>query len=195
MRRAQQDDYIGTPHIEKKRADVTTEEESANNSAAQNGTGSTDGEDTEDQGRIPMEETTDTQDDEKEVIFNEKDDTREITESEPSEILQDDQGYYRVVKGQRVNLKDPGQYILNNNYKQDKNLDTKQQIDRTINRMKQEGRWPNSPEIQYESNADAVRDVLSADDTGELEELLEKADEQTLLEVYNNMLKDLNKGN
>ena len=274
MRRAHQDDYIGTPHIEKKRADVTTEEESADKLDAQDGTGSTDREDTEDQGRIPLEETTDTQDDEKEVILNEEENTREVAESKPEDvetlrdgqeqeriqgpseddttlveepidynkhdpiiidfperfkieeqdpldvynndrlstpqdivdpveevivdeeglkILRDNQGYYKVVNGRRVSLIDPDQERLNNQYKREQQAkNTRDQIDQTIQKMKDEGRWPNSPE--YDSDKDVIRDLLAQDVNGELEDLLEQADESTLKVVYDEILKDL-KGN
>jgi len=221
MRRAQQDDYISTPHIEKKRADVTTEEESTDDSGTQDGTGSTDEEDTEDQGRIPLEETTDIQEVEEQIDYNEhepivvekQDDPLDvynddrlstpqdiadpieevIVDEEGLKILRDNEGYFKVVNGRRVTLIDPDQERLNNQYKREQQAkNTRDQIDQTIQKMKDEGRWPNSPE--YDSDKDVIRDLLARDINGELEDLLEKADESTLKVVYDEILKDL-KGN
>ena len=217
MKKAQEDDYIPAPTGE---INDDKTQESADKLDAQDGTGSTDGEDTEDQGRVPVEETANTQDSEKEVIVNEKDDTGEITESEPedvetlrdgqdregiqgpseddsivveevivdpveeTEILTDNKGTYILMPDGNRRYIDPAQKELNNKYK----------IDETIRKMKAQGRWPNPPssDDEVDSVKDVIRDIIEKDVDGELSELLEKADQKTLDEVYRNIINDFN---
>jgi len=79
---------------------------------------------------------------------------------------------------------DPAQKELNNKYK----------IDETIRKMKAQGRWPNPPssDDEVDSVKDVIRDIIEKDVDGELSELLEKADQKTLDEVYRNIINDFN---
>ena len=116
---------------------------------------------------------------------------------DPQRIYQDEEtgAYYRMVNGQRKFIIDPGQILVNQQFKEEK-YGTREKIDSTIAKMKEEGRWPNAPETTYDTEADAIRDIMKNDKDGELEELLEKADQKTLQDVYDEMLKDMNpKGN
>jgi len=79
--------------------------------------------------------------------------------------------------------------------RQQKSADTKNQISQTIDRMKTEGRWPNPPASPTERDSvkDVIREVLNNDIDGELSELLEKADSETLDDVYRKIIEDLKK--
>lgn len=121
----------------------------------------------------------------------------ELSEKIGQPVHRDENGFYTLnQEGDKNYVVDPEQQKLNATWKEAKKLEnTKDQIDKTIMKMKQEGRWPNSPDSIYESEADVIRDIMANDKSGELEDLLDKADEKTLKEVYDEMLKDLNKGN
>ena len=128
-------------------------------------------------------------------------DEPEIVEPEPQAdehgLYQDEQGTYTVEEstGRKKYLIDPQQYIENNRMRQQKSADTKNQISQTIDRMKTEGRWPNPPASPTERDSvkDVIREVLNNDIDGELSELLEKADSETLDDVYRKIIEDLKK--
>ena len=65
--------------------------------------------------------------------------------------------------------------------------ETKIKIEEVVSKMKAEGLWPNSP---VPTERVAIREVLNADKTGELEDLLEKADPDTRREVYNTIINE-----
>jgi hypothetical protein len=125
----------------------------------------------------------------------------EIVEPEPQAdehgLYKDEQGTYTVEEstGRKKYLIDPQQYIENNRMRQQKSADTKNQISQTIDRMKTEGRWPNPPTSPTERDSvkDVIREVLNNDIDGELSELLEKADSETLDDVYRKIIEDLKK--
>ena len=77
----------------------------------------------------------------------------------------------------------------NKKYKEAEQKDTRSRINSVVEKMKDEGRWPNSP-VEMPTEREAIREVLSKDD-GELAELLEKADQDTLEEVYKEIIKDI----
>jgi hypothetical protein len=119
-------------------------------------------------------------------------DIEELPE-EYQQIFEDDQGQYYVDvhTGERRYVVNKEQQELNRKSREKKRDDERKKIEKVVERMKEEGRWPNSP-IQVPTERDAIREVIDADTTGELSELLEKADEHTLEEVYREIIKDLN---
>lgn len=90
------------------------------------------------------------------------------------EVFEDSQGKYTIDTrtGQRKYLIDQYQYELNKKAKQKRNLDT------VINRMKKDGYWPT---VGNERASER-----------KIEEMLAKADQKTLDEVYAEITKDLN---
>ena len=115
-----------------------------------------------------------------------EDDGAGVSEPEPEpepEVLTDNKGSYVVLPDGNRRYIDPAQKELNNKYK----------IDETIKKMKEQGRWPNPPEntSDIDSAKDVIREIINNDTDGELSELLEKADQKTLDEVYRNIITDL----
>lgn len=102
---------------------------------------------------------------------------------EEAELQNDSKGtFYISAEGHKKYI-DPMQKELNTKYK----------IDKTIEAMKAQGRWPNPPEspTDRDSIKDLIRDVLDKDTDGKLGELLENANQSTLEEVYKNIVTDL----
>ena len=64
----------------------------------------------------------------------------------------------------------------------------KTQIAEVVEIMKKEGRWPNPP---TPTERPLLKDIIEADDTGKLEQILEDADDETLQKVYKEMIKDI----
>ena len=62
---------------------------------------------------------------------------------------------------------------------------TKQQIDKVVKKMKDEGMWLN-PLFNRACPLDFA--IPESDKSGELEKLLDKADDDTLAQVYRNLL-------
>ena len=81
------------------------------------------------------------------------------------------------------------QIELNNIARERREQEAKTKIEQVVSRMKEEGRWPNPPAPTERVALDAI---LSADESGELTELLEKADENTLKEVYSQLIDEVN---
>lgn len=81
------------------------------------------------------------------------------------------------------------QIDLNQKAKERREQEAKEQIEQVVTRMKEEGRWPNPPSPTERVALDAI---LDADDTGQLTELLERADENTLKEVYTQLIEEVN---
>ena len=124
----------------------------------------------------------------------------EVTE----ELVADEDGMFKDEKGTfvldegggRKYLIDPQQYTENNRMRRKRSEEeNRKQIEQTIDKMKDEGRWPNPPESPTERDSvkDVIREVLDKDKDGQLSELLEKANQQTLDEVYRKIIQDLEK--
>jgi len=64
-----------------------------------------------------------------------------------------------------------------------RNIAAKDKVDTTINKMKADGQWPDSS-----GNNMAIETLIEADQTGELRDLINKADGETLREVLNKLL-------
>ena len=114
----------------------------------------------------------------------------EIEEEDKTEyegLYEDTQGFYTVdASGARNYSIDPDQEKLNRKAKQIQQ--TQKQIDKVVTRMKEEGRWPNPPTPTERPSLDQI---LESDKSGELEKLLDKADDDTLAQVYQAILSDM----
>ena len=122
------------------------------------------------------------------------------TESEPEPVVEqakevfisDDTGSYflNTMTGERTYPVNPEQVKVNMQYKQSEQQRTRADIERVVSKMKEQGIWPNPPESTTKFD---MKDAIEADTTGRLEELLAKADEDTLHTVYKAMIADINK--
>ena len=114
----------------------------------------------------------------------------EIKEEDKTEyegLYEDTQGFYTVDDtGKRNYSIDPDQEKLNRKAKQIQQ--TQKEIDKVVTRMKEEGRWPNPPTPTERPSLDQI---LESDKSGELEKLLNKADDDTLAQVYQAILSDM----
>ena len=122
--------------------------------------------------------------------------TEELVADEDG-MFKDDKGTFVLdERGGRKYLIDPAQYTENNRMRRKRSEEeNRKQIEQTIDKMKDEGRWPNPPESPTERDSvkDVIREVLDKDKDGRLSELLEKANQQTLDEVYRKIIQDLEK--
>ena len=102
-------------------------------------------------------------------------------------LYEDEDGYYTVDNtGKRNYAIDPDQEKVNRKAAQANA--TKQQIDKVVKKMKDEGMWPNPPTPTERPSLDQI---LESDKSGELEKLLDKADDDTLAQVYQAILSDM----
>ncbi len=102
-------------------------------------------------------------------------------------LYEDNDGYYTVDNSGRRNYAiDPDQEKVNR--KAEVANATKQQIDKVVARMKDEGMWPNPPTPTERPSLDQI---LESDKSGELEKILNKADDDTLAQVYQAILADM----
>lgn len=102
-------------------------------------------------------------------------------------LYEDEDGYYTVDKsGNRNYTIDPDQEKVNRKAAQE--IKTRQQIDKVVKKMKDEGMWPNPPTPTERPSLDQI---LESDKSGELEKLLDKADDDTLAQVYQAILSDM----
>lgn len=102
-------------------------------------------------------------------------------------LYEDEEGYYTVDNtGQRNYSIDADQEKVNRKAAQLK--ETKQQIDKVVTKMREEGRWPNPPTPTERISLDQI---LESDSSGELEKILDKADDDTLAQVYQAILTDM----
>ena len=102
-------------------------------------------------------------------------------------LYEDEEGYYTVGNdGSRNYAIDPDQEKVNRKAAQINA--TKQQIDKVVKKMKDEGMWPNPPTPTERVSLDQI---LESDKSGELEKLLDKADDDTLAQVYQAILSDM----
>ena len=102
-------------------------------------------------------------------------------------LYEDGDGYYTVDNSGRRNYAiDPDQEKVNR--KAEVANATKQQIDKVVARMKDEGMWPNPPTPTERPSLDQI---LESDKSGELEKILNKADDDTLAQVYQAILADM----
>jgi hypothetical protein len=105
-------------------------------------------------------------------------------------VYEDETGKYTVdTSGKRNYIVNEEQEKLNVTATTSKKTqqETKIKIEEVVSKMKAEGLWPNSP---VPTERVAIREVLNADKTGELEDLLEKADPDTRREVYNTIINE-----
>ena len=102
-------------------------------------------------------------------------------------LYEDEDGYYTVDNaGNRNYTIDPDQEKVNRKAAQE--IKTRQQIDKVVKKMKDEGMWPNPPTPTERPSLDQI---LESDKSGELEKLLDKADDDTLAQVYQAILSDM----
>ncbi len=101
-------------------------------------------------------------------------------------LYEDDDGYYTVDStGSRNYSVNPEQEKLNRKALKEKQ--TQEQINKVVKVMKDEGIWPNPPTPTERPSLDQI---LESDKSGKLEELLDKADDSTLAQVYQAILSD-----
>lgn len=117
------------------------------------------------------------------------------SQPEEQQVFVDDQGKQYTIDeetGKKNYLIDQQQYELNNkSRKQAYREATLTQVGKTVASMKQEGLWPSS---SVPTERIAVKDIINADDTGEIEKLLKAADEETIQQVYQELTKEINTG-
>lgn len=101
-------------------------------------------------------------------------------------LYEDDEGYYTVdATGSRNYSINPEQEKLNRKALKEKQ--TQEQINKVVKVMKDEGIWPNPPTPTERPTLDQI---LESDKSGKLEDLLDKADDSTLAQVYQAILSD-----
>jgi hypothetical protein len=107
-------------------------------------------------------------------------------------FVTDESGSYflNTSTGDRTYPVNPEQVRVNQMYKKSEQNRTRQDIEKVVTKMKEQGIWPNPPESSAKFN---ISDAIEADTTGQLEELLSKADENTLQTVYRAIISDINK--
>ena len=119
----------------------------------------------------------------------------ELAPSAELEVFVDDQGKQYVIDeetGKKNYLIDQQQYELNNKSRKQAHREaTLNQVGKTVANMKQEGLWPSS---NVPTERIAVKDIINADGTGEIEKMLEAADEETIQQVYQALTKEINIG-
>lgn len=110
-------------------------------------------------------------------------------------VFVDDQGQQYTIDeetGKKNYLIDQQQYELNNKSRKQAHREaTLNQVGKTVANMKQEGLWPSS---NVPTERIAVKDIINADGTGEIEKMLEAADEETIQQVYQTLTKEINIG-
>lgn len=110
-------------------------------------------------------------------------------------VFVDDQGQQYTIDeetGKKNYLIDQQQYELNNKSRKQANREaTLNQVGKTVANMKQEGLWPSS---NVPTERIAVKDIINADGTGEIEKMLEAADEETIQQVYQALTKEIDIG-
>lgn len=109
-------------------------------------------------------------------------DVEEVDDSEDEEILEEIEKSEEEMTDEERELNE--QLKLNRDSREIQksvNTEAKDHFNETINKMKDAGQWPTTK-----------KDVINADETGRLEQLLELADQETLDEVYT-ILKDEDK--
>lgn len=94
--------------------------------------------------------------------------------------------------GKRDYLIDQQQYELNSKSRKQAHREaTLTQVGKTVANMKQEGLWPSS---NVPTERIAVKDIINADGTGEIEKMLNAADEETIQQVYQALTKEIDIG-
>lgn len=110
-------------------------------------------------------------------------------------VFVDDQGQKYTIDeetGKKNYLIDQQQYELNNKSRKQAHREaTLNQVGKTVANMKQEGLWPSS---NVPTERIAVKDIINADGTGEIEKMLEAADEETIQQVYQALTKEIDIG-
>ena len=116
-----------------------------------------------------------------------------VVEEKANEVfVSDDTGSYflNTLTGERTYPVNPEQVRINQQYKKSEQQRTRADIERVVNKMKEQGIWPNPPESSTKFD---IKDAIEADTSGKLEELLAKADDDTLQTVYKAIISDINK--
>ena len=122
--------------------------------------------------------------------------TKEEAEKEP-EIYKDDEGKEYTVDaktGERKYVINKVQWELNKKERAAAKKEKKQLVDKIVAEMRSTGSWPGTSYMDGEGVIKKKIEQIFADDASlELKELMSRADEAVLQEVYNEILKDTKK--
>ena len=122
--------------------------------------------------------------------------TKEEAEKLP-EIFQDEVGNEYTVDaktGERKYVVNKVQWELNKKERAAAKKEKKELVNKIVAEMKSTGSWPGTSYMEGEGVVKKKIEQIFADDASlELKELISRADESTLQEVYNTILKDINK--
>jgi len=115
--------------------------------------------------------------------------------TEKVEIFTDKEGKEYTIneKGHREYLLDSQQYDLNNNSKKILKKDKQELVNKIVAEMRSTGSWPGSGHLQTEGVIKKkIEDIFADDASLELKELISRADQTVLTQVYKEMIKDTN---
>lgn len=122
--------------------------------------------------------------------------TKEEAEKLP-EVFQDEVGNEYTVDektGERRYVVNKVQWELNKKERAAAKKEKKELVNKIVAEMKSTGSWPGTSYMEGEGVVKKKIEQIFADDASlELKELISRADESTLQEVYNTILKDINK--
>ena len=122
--------------------------------------------------------------------------TKEEAEKLP-EVFQDEVGNEYTVDektGERKYVVNKVQWELNKKERAAAKKEKKELVNKIVAEMKSTGSWPGTSYMEGEGVVKKKIEQIFADDASlELKELISRADESTLQEVYNTILKDINK--
>lgn len=145
----------------------------------------------------PSTQEDDTSDKEDETTNPEPTVQDEVPEEE-LEIFTDKEGKEYTIneQGHRQYLLDAQQYDLNNNSKKTLKKDKQELVTKIVAEMRSTGSWPGSGHLQTEGVIKKkIEDIFADDASLELKELISRADQTVLTEVYKEMIKDTNNDN
>lgn len=145
----------------------------------------------------PSIEEDDTSDKEDETISPEPVVQDEVPAKEV-EVFTDKEGKEYTIneKGRREYLLDAQQYDLNNKSKKTLKKDKQELVTKIVAEMRSTGSWPGSGHLQTEGVIKKkIEDIFADDASLELKELISRADQTVLTQVYKEMIKDTNNDN
>lgn len=145
----------------------------------------------------PSIEEDDTSDKEDETISPEPVVQDEVPAKEV-EVFTDKEGKEYTIneKGSREYLLDAQQYDLNNKSKKTLKKDKQELVTKIVAEMRSTGSWPGSGHLQTEGVIKKkIEDIFADDASLELKELISRADQTVLTQVYKEMIKDTNNDN
>jgi hypothetical protein len=145
----------------------------------------------------PSIEEDDTSDKEDETISPEPVVQDEVPAKEV-EVFIDKEGKEYTIneKGRREYLLDAQQYDLNNKSKKTLKKDKQELVTKIVAEMRSTGSWPGSGHLQTEGVIKKkIEDIFADDASLELKELISRADQTVLTQVYKEMIKDTNNDN